>query len=264
MRRSYHCEFIQNEKNEPIGFAFGSDAVSEHEWGIDGLRSALGMNTNAIGFDRSIAHDFRFNLSIHERKNEMIVLFEPTAFNFGEPPSIDKLICWNELSCWKDTPIAASWDDSSFGIHVIGAENVRLLKKAVVEPWNDHDVALFVGRFKQEFKAGLIFLRASQMPEDNRKAMREAHLDYIALQKASDKIGIHNKLRKAGKDFFALSPRWAKDVATSETKYPVVYWLNPMHQDINNFGYFTVEELKQWINNCGPIPKKKTRKSKKD
>ena len=84
--------------------------------------------------------------------------------------------------------------------------------------------------------------------------MREAHLDHIALQKASDEIGIHDKLRKAGKEFFALSPRWAKDVRTSKTAYPVVYWLNPMHQNIYNYGYFTVEELEQWIDDCGPIP----------
>lgn len=55
---------------------------------------------------------------------------------------------------------------------------------------------------------------------------------------------------------FALSP--SRPLATNEkkSKYDLRYWLNPMEQRHNNSGYFTVEELEQWIENKGPIPKK--------
>jgi hypothetical protein len=32
-----------------------------------------------------------------------------------------------------------------------------------------------------------------------------------------------------------------------------MYWLNPREQDIHNYGWFTVEELKQWAENKGPV-----------
>jgi hypothetical protein len=36
-----------------------------------------------------------------------------------------------------------------------------------------------------------------------------------------------------------------------------MYFLNPMRQQENNFGWFTVEELEQWMEGKGPIPGKK-------
>ena len=256
MRRSYDCKFIVNE-GDVIGFSFGSGVAAEHQMGIDSLRTSLGMDSNAIGLDRSIVHEFQFPLDVYEREDEMVVIFDPsiigvqTKFRF----SISDMIRWNELTCWGNMPVSAAWDDASFGIHVLGKENVELLKNAVVEPWNDHDAALLVCQFKDYLRPGLVFLRASKLPEDDRKEMREKHLDYIALQKASDKIGIHDALKKAGKGFYALDPQWAKDFTTIETKYPVVYWLNPMYQMKNNRGYFSVEDLEQWIEGRGPIPK---------
>ena len=59
-------------------------------------------------------------------------------------------------------------------------------------------------------------------------------------------------MEKAGKKYFALSPRWKDD-----NKKEVIFWLNPYHQDIDNFGWFTVEDLKDWAKGKGKIPMKK-------
>ena len=73
--------------------------------------------------------------------------------------------------------------------------------------------------------------------------------------------GIEEVLKKAGKRYYALSPRWAASIKGTkngevETKYGVVFWLNPCDQYKNNYGHFTVEELQQWAKGEGPIPKK--------
>lgn len=59
---------------------------------------------------------------------------------------------------------------------------------------------------------GLIFCIASKLPEETVTSMKEADWDYIALQKAAEKTKIERILEKAGKKYFALSPRW-KDSA---------------------------------------------------
>ena len=44
---------------------------------------------------------------------------------------------------------------------------------------------------------------------------------------------LEKKLLNAKKGFYALIPRWLRDVKKDrETKYKVIYWLNPMEQDI--------------------------------
>lgn len=256
MKRSYDCKFIVSE-GDVIGFSFGSDITSECEWSIDNLRTSLGMDSDAIGLDYSIVHEFRFPLDVYEREGEMVVLYDPSIIGIQAKykSSMSELIRWNELTCWKGVSIAAAWDDASFGIHVFGEENVKLLKKAVVEPWNDHDVALILGKLNDEITNKLFFLRASKIPEETKEIMRAEHLDCIALMQASDAINIREKLWAAGKNFFALTPYWAKDFPKIETDYPVIYWLNPMQQSENNFGFFSVENLILWINDKGPIPK---------
>jgi hypothetical protein len=59
-------------------------------------------------------------------------------------------------------------------------------------------------------------------------------------------------LEKAGKDFFALSPRW-KDAEKKE----VIFWLNPENQRENNSCWCTVSDLNDWIKGEGKIPKQK-------
>lgn len=69
---------------------------------------------------------------------------------------------------------------------------------------------------------------------------------------SAKKTKIKKILDRAGKKYFALSPRW-KD----ENKKEVIFWLNPYYQDIDNFGWFTVDDLKDWAKGKGKIPMKK-------
>jgi hypothetical protein len=104
---------------------------------------------------------------------------------------------------------------------------------------------------------GLVLAIASKMPADKKQTMYDLDANHDKLLKASRKTGIEERLQKANKKYFALSPRWAEKDKELTTKFPVVYWLNPFEQHLNNHGWYTVEQLDQWIEGKGPIPKEK-------
>lgn len=106
------------------------------------------------------------------------------------------------------------------------------------------------------------------MGQEFKDALLLSHNDAIALRQASDETGIVAKLKatqahsqagyiEGGCRWYALSPRWLseKEKKANITKYPVIYWLNPEFQHRTNCGWFTVENLEQWIEGKGPIPK---------
>lgn len=72
------------------------------------------------------------------------------------------------------------------------------------------------------------------------------------------------KLKEANCRYFACSPKWSHEIKSTadgeiKTKYPVIFWLNPMEQDRNSYGWFTVENLELWTQGKGPIVELKRR-----
>ena len=116
----------------------------------------------------------------------------------------------------RDT-VAAAWDENGFAIHVRGSENVQCLEELAEA------------------------IRAKTLADDE---------DYQRMLSTAEATGIEQLLKDAGKRFYALSPRWADD-----TKQDVRFWLNPAEQHAYKSGWFTVEELKQWSKDEGPILK---------
>lgn len=72
--------------------------------------------------------------------------------------------------------------------------------------------------------------------------------DCTRLKEVVDKTNIYSILENAGKKYFALSVKW-KD----EKREDIIFWLNPMEQDKYNYGWFTINDLKDWAQNKGKI-----------
>lgn len=70
---------------------------------------------------------------------------------------------------------------------------------------------------------------------------------------------IKKELHKAGKDWISLD-KW---IFTRDGE--VRFWLNPWHQRENNFGYFTLDELRAWLNDDpnNPITKREEPQQRK-
>jgi hypothetical protein len=168
--------------------------------------------------------------------------------------------------------MVTAWDGDSCLIRVKGEENFKKLRLIYNELINGN-CAVWLGGGGVFQNAGLCFAIINKIPEKNLKEMRDGDIDREKLNHASEATGIKKKIDEANEQwrniqevesgrscydrkwgYYALSPRWANSDEKKKTKHPVVYWLNPMHQDRNNFGWFTVEDLEKWLEGKGPIP----------
>lgn len=167
-------------------------------------------------------------------------------------------------------PLTTAWADGDFAIFARKPDEVAFLKE-LHQAFENLDVAVWLGGGGVFRRPGLCFGIISKMPEEFIDMFRLTDEDRIALEKADAATGIKDRLKAAGEaagdgsswrkpfGYYALSPRWASMIHSTkdgviETEYDVVYWLNPQDQDNVNFGWFTVEQLDQWIAGEGPIP----------
>lgn len=254
MRDAYHGEIFRDENGKFEGIDLGADFCAEHEWGIKDLQSTLAVDTSAIGLDRYLIQntDTQKYLRVkeftrHGQKFIGMVLYSSTyAFlldkgNYVEP--------WND-----DAAFWAAWDEKSLGITMPIKD--RDVIDTLVDAMASKNCVIYIGNSRAFKNGGLTLALASAFPEEERQNIVDQHLDEIKLQKAVEKTGIKKKLKKAGKNYYALSPAWETIIENhTPTKYPVIFFLNPMEQSKNHAGWFTVEELLQWIKGTGPIPK---------
>ena len=132
-------------------------------------------------------------------------------------------------------------------MHLVNEKNFNELAE-LYDAFQNKDVVLGISPGAVFKNGGLKFLIKSRMTKEMVDGIMEADVDHKNLQKAVEKTKIHKLLKKVGKDFYALSPKWSDD-----NKKEVIFWLNPMQQQKYNDGWYTVAELKQWAKDEGPI-----------
>jgi hypothetical protein len=242
-----------------IGVSLGSDYCAEHEWGIKDIRNnfgviksvmekrMLGLKTVEVplyGIDLRMIH--KNPVSFFQQGDTYIL-----GYSGGNPEFLKSL-----FKTEKDYLERASegllglWDGRSFALLSKDKEKMEALRDA----FDNLDIALFLGASAVFSNgSGLNICIASKMPKEVIDGMRASDMNADNLRKAADKTGIEAKLQKANCRFYALSPRWKPGSNQTE----VDFWLNPLDQQSNNYGQFTVEELEQWIKGEGPIPMKK-------
>jgi len=265
MRSGMDADIIISEDGTFIGFDLSADYCAEHEWGLK-LAEAFGIgNEKKFGLARrqitklptsksnSIWSDPRIvdHFIVDNKTKESYLIFDYSS-------DIDRVKADKEhyelkATSWNKTGVGSAWDDSSFGV-VTTKYHDEL--KELFDAFQKKDIVIGLfggGPFKN---SGLKLLIASRIPAETSKEWYNSDKDVEKLNKASAKTKIHKVLEKAGKRFMALSPSWN---STLETKYDVVYWLNPYEQQKYNYGWYTVEDLKLWAEDKGPIvePKKK-------
>lgn len=256
-------EWVMND-NQVVGLSLGADHVAEHEFGIKGLHKLFSMDSSKIGIERFLIHDVPdicVKTGTVYRKPAMLVVASEYSWDIenirnGKNVRLAAADCG--IYVWGDKNIFTAWDEKSFGILAIGKEDTKRLE-ALVQAIQDKDCCIMLGKRTNPFApCGLNILKYNCVPEDIRNQMREEDLEAIRLYEAAEKTGIYEILKKAGKGYIALTPKWSDYFKEPkyETKYPVVFWLNPMQQSIYNYGWFTVEELKLWAKDMGPIAEK--------
>lgn len=274
-------QFHVDPTGKLLGLSLGFDFCAEHEGGIERLRMEYGVTNrvDVIGLEkRQITRcsqklafiekkakfeTFKYNSAKDRKKytielqsqlgtTECILVHEWNITNnvITEPAvqDIDR-----QLYLYEDRKIVAAWDEASFAIKVRGSENRKYLAQ-IRDAFHRCDIAFLGQTISSSWlkRSGLLFAIASEMPQSVRDEYIEHDKDQICLKEAHIKTGITERLKAAGRGYFALSPHWIpKDHAGSA--FPVYYWLNPREQQKYNYGYFTVEQLDEWIAGTGPI-----------
>lgn len=272
MRKGMKPEVINTDEGKLYGFNLGADFVSEHEWGINKLKNLFGINL-------PIADNHSVLKTIFKKKNEpkqLIGIDKRTASIFPEKNiqfgsfKIKKKEYW-ALICKEyffdvesldsnaikhcglypyseDCHLVTAWDEGSFGI-LVDKEYKDAINE-LYEAMKRCDLAIMIGGSHAFSNGGLLLIVRSSMTKEEIDKFYEVDVDYMNLVNAFQDTGIEKILKDAGKRYFALSPRW-KDESKTELKF----WLNPMEQNCYNSGWFTLDELKEWVNNKGPIMK---------
>lgn len=243
-----------------IGISLGWEFVSEHENGISGLRQEFGIPDMRRGL---LGADARTITKVPES-----LKFFPDLDGYAYLLCSD-LLGWKEsdmtssnfnriLRCSGKEELSAAWDDHSFGISMSNDGIVtagKILLGQIYEAFTRLDAMIYVSGREGTGNGSLILDIRSRLPKGMLDVMARADEDKLDLREAAERTGIVPKLKSADKLYFGLSPRWLRPEEEIKSDHPVIFWLNPMEQSKDNFGWFTVEQLEEWIEGKGPIPK---------
>jgi len=266
-----------------IGVALGFDFTSEHEWGIEELRRICGIpesNKKNMGVKNRTISICPMLILNEETINNIphAILYTGNRYHTLEE---NKKYVPDELKYYaedlkrheeirkkfpndkdlKDNLITA-WDESSFGVAVRGEKEVGYLKELHQEFLNKNIVIAITSMGNPFGGSSLSLLIADRIPKDVIDLMYNADKKYWDRIDYEEKIGMKKLVDKNKSNeyhslhyFMACSSRWInyedeenreKIKAENDTKYDIRYWVNYSDDD-NNSGWYTVEEIKQWL-----------------
>lgn len=287
MRRAYQDYSILRDEDGFIGFALGHDYCAEHEWGIKEMKRLFGIpesSEKCMGIDARTITICPETLLFHEKtvnKRQYAILF--TAYKYaGLDKNIDDLIprdlngYVNDLKWHKEysekhpnSPkkdnMMSAWSESGFGIAVMGKEEVAYLKELYQAFKNKNVVIATINlSLNNPFsRSSLSLLIKDRLPEYAVKDTYLADKEYYDRENYEKSIGMKDIIAKYGNKngygkknyFMACSPKWIDYVSETDraekkkkynTKYDILYWINYSDDD-NNCGYYTVEEIREWL-----------------
>jgi hypothetical protein len=296
---------IESEDGTVSGILLEHNHCAEHEWGVKDLHRRMNGMTEA-DIDRNKVCDMS-RIQVKVNPEDLIVFEEKGLFYLAVDPGIkymgtnfdEKFLKLHKLKVGDpkqkahgammvsfpekitkknaDHPFVlnnqtiSAWDGGSFGITTRDPKFITFLKELQAALLSG-DAVLHISGTNNPFKpvSGLVLAILSKIPQEQKDQFKAGHEDLFKLKDAAAKTGIEQKLKAAGKTWFALSPSWitikerieGQDengkaiVKPVSSKYPVMFWLNPMQQHIHNSMWCMVEDLEAWIKNEGPIMKK--------
>lgn len=272
---------VNNDKF--IGVSLGYDYCAEHEWGIKDLKRICGMpestkeNMGVKWRTITIIPTLVFKESTHKKK-KFAVLYTGYKYRTQEESEqtiphdlkgYEESLIWNEK--WnlehpnredKDN-IVTAWSSGDFGVAVMGEKEVEYLKELHQAILN-LNLTIAVTSMRNPFGgSSLCLLITDRIPQENLDMMYSADKEFYDREDYEEKIGMKDIIEKYGnkngynkaKYFMACSPKWIdyEDAEAREerkkkinTKFDIQYWINYSDDD-NNCGWYTVEEIKEWL-----------------
>ena len=260
MRRGQHPEIIIDQQGIVLGVNLSYDFTVEHEWGIKGLQNYFGIPDKI-----SIHGLFRRKITVtpdtlrwisYTKDKAKIKGFLFKSFFCNETAS-EYATRTGELtsraSIHRKQSLASAWSENDFAIVSTDPKQINQLKE-IFNAFATQDIVIMLGGRQLPFEnAGLIIAIASRLPQETIDMWIKHDEAAEQLEKDVVASGIREFLKKHKCVYFVLTPHRQSDGS-------IKFWLNPYHQDIYNFGYFTDAELRLWAENRGPILKQESEK----
>jgi hypothetical protein len=256
MRKAYNSEFCI-ENNNLLGINLGADFTSEHEWGIDGIKRSFSLTTDdtVFGIERRKINIVPENLIyrdvvLNNKTYHLIILLDSWDYSKKYFEVESKEWIPRDLKPFGSEELVCAWDERTFGILVSDKYEKEL--KAIYQAFINKDIAIGVAPSGAFQNGGLRFTIVSKLPKSIIEKIHNNDTDAVLLKNIAEETGIYELLKKAGKKFYSLRPKWK-----NENKKEVIFWLNPQDQHLYNYGWYTVQDLKEWARNKGKIIIKK-------
>ena len=278
----------RDKDGKPWAVFLAADYTAEHEMGIDTILREMNIDpqgtmvegrsmTAGINFaERSaqVTRTYYLEGSKPSKKTSKVSYLALHEFSIATTKE-----CQFSLDRYKlDTEITAAWGEREFKLAAWEDDAKEFLADLKVAGAKA-DLTVWAGNVRDQVanpfsRSGVIIAITSRMPAEAREEIDKSDSETQRLKEAVEKTGI-KELIQAKKDalqswgygpaYHALAPKWAESIRTIQrddkevtlsTKHPVVFFLNPARQKEFNHGWFTVEELEQWLEGEGPVIKK--------
>jgi hypothetical protein len=251
--------FLLTDEQKVLAINLGADYCAEHEWGIKGINQAFGfgLNDSKLGLERRQVTGTPLVLWLDKipfkrynsktRKNETLKFSGFMFHSYYKEQDEDVKDMLTRQAYPGENNIVSMWDEQGFAV-LCGNEGDIASLKEIYDSFSKKDIAIWRGGGGVFKNAGLVIAIASRLPKEVTDNWYQADADNKKIKEEVLAMGIEAKLRKAGKGYFALSPRRQGDGS-------IKFWLNPTEQDKNNHGWYDLKDLEEWAENRGPIPK---------
>lgn len=283
---------FNDEDGKFIGISLGYDYCAEHEWGHDDIKRDFGipeLSKKTLGIkSRSITKcidNLIFKKQTYKKK-KFAILYTGSSWRTRDEmeehlphylenykKDIERQIEWDTNNSNKDEkikdPIKTAWSGGSFGVGVMGVENVEHLHELYQAFLNKNVAIAYVNHraYNPFSNNSLTLMIADRIPKkitDMIYAADKEHHDLITYEKKIGMTKLKKKTRSSSYDnryghqhgyYLACSARWIDydDKESREakkenyhTKYDIQYLINYSDDD-NTHGYFNVEEIKKWL-----------------
>jgi len=268
-----------------IGVSLGYDFCAEHEWGIKGIKNGLGipkMTRKNMGVKcRTITMAPMDDFQYREIDDYTYLVYSSNASRWSAKKFSEDKLCdygydYKSPELFNKTGILTAWSERAFSIIGKGDEPRNRLKELYTNFKKKNIVITYLGSNNPFANNSLSILITNKIPQEMLEQMLEVDTHQFDLKDTIKKLNLEGKARANGMDFnhfHAISPRFIKYGATPQelekekqkngfdTKYDVEVWVNGTGG--NQSGWFTVEDVLEWISHKGTKPISDSSKSKK-
>jgi hypothetical protein len=272
MRICYRSQVLATDDGTVYGFFAEADFCAEHEHGLGGIYAKMGCgNPEVEGIERyqpsetAVERDFLY--------------FGKAKFWYRDDNGRKKWKTCHVLSSKQDphlpeggylhsteAGVTVSFNENNF-LAISTSDEMDAFLVKLAEHGRKGDIAVFMGGGGNNpfGRGGIVIAIPSLTPSEQKETLRKAHENARLLEEAAVRTGIRERVKQKEEEspgfnspyhLYAITPAWSNTIKSRgdgdvvSTEHDVIFWINSGRKI---YGWYTVEELDQWLNGTGKV-----------